>query len=304
MLYIWPYMAFFSWPTLLPTLVPTFLNTLPVTLLQRLPGVLQPAQRSRFALPRLNVILPALFLMCLTVRFNTIVHPFTLADNRHYTFYVFRLLLRYRFTKYVVTPLYTLFAWTCIGVLSCPLPISQSPTSEDSHPTSENAAASETTAKAKQERRTSLPPVPPSPPLAHAEITIPKESNPNATAFSAEGGAHVSFILLLLLASTLSLATAPLVEPRYYILSWLIWRLHVPLPQPQPSRHGGPNRRMGWIAIRGNNIKRALLADGGARAALWMETAWMLVVNVLIGWVFVTKSFKWESEEGLQRFMW
>jgi alpha-1,2-glucosyltransferase len=74
MLYIWPCIVFFSWPVLLPGIV-------------KLP---------RKKLPPLSAALAMMELMLLAVHFNTIVHPLTLADNQHYIFYVFRILLRHR----------------------------------------------------------------------------------------------------------------------------------------------------------------------------------------------------------------
>ena len=43
------------------------------------------------------------------VHFNTIIHPFTLADNRHYMFYVFRYTIRRPgLTRYLLVIAYTL----------------------------------------------------------------------------------------------------------------------------------------------------------------------------------------------------
>src|SRR2546423_2818274 len=95
MLYIWPSIVFFSWPVLLP-------------------GI---AKLSRKKLPRLSVALPVMGLMLLAVHFNTIVHPFTLADNRHYVFYVFRILLRHPVVKYAAVPVYISCAWLVIHAL-------------------------------------------------------------------------------------------------------------------------------------------------------------------------------------------
>lgn len=51
------------------------------------------------------IILIGIFLA--TVHFNTIVHPYLLADNRHYTFYIWnRWYGKYDFAKYVSVPVY------------------------------------------------------------------------------------------------------------------------------------------------------------------------------------------------------
>lgn len=90
-----------------------------------------------------------------------------------------------------------------------------------------------------------------------------------------------SFALIWLLATALSLITAPLVEPRYFILPWVLWRLHVP-----PS-HG---------SIAGFSVERS---------RLWGETLWFLAVNAGTCAVFLGKEFEWASEPGtVQRFMW
>lgn len=90
-----------------------------------------------------------------------------------------------------------------------------------------------------------------------------------------------SFALIWLLTTALSLITAPLVEPRYFILPWVIWRLHV-----RPSRG----------AIAGLSVERT---------RLWGETLWFLAVNVGTCAVFLGKEFEWASEPGrVQRFMW
>jgi alpha-1,2-glucosyltransferase len=83
----------------------------------------------------------------------------------------------------------------------------------------------------------------------------------------------VSTVLLLLLPTTLSLITAPLVEPRYFILPWIFYRLNLP--------------------------------KGQAHRWLWLETFWFLVINVGTGYMFLYRGFEWQQEKGLvQRFMW
>ena len=38
---------------------------------------------------------------------------------------------------------------------------------------------------------------------------------------------------------------------------------------------------------------------------LWLETAWFLCINMVIGHVFLYRGFEWPQEPGLvQRFMW
>lgn len=57
----------------------------------------------------------SVFVLCLIIiHFNTIVHPYLLADNRHYTFYIWnRFYGRYPSFRYIVVPIY-MFAWYVI----------------------------------------------------------------------------------------------------------------------------------------------------------------------------------------------
>lgn len=46
-------------------------------------------------------------LIAAVVHFNTVIHPYLLADNRHYTFYVFnRFYLRYEHARFAIIPVY------------------------------------------------------------------------------------------------------------------------------------------------------------------------------------------------------
>ncbi|KIV89478.1 hypothetical protein PV10_06874 [Exophiala mesophila] len=158
MLYIWPLIVFFSWPVMLPLF--TDVSSL------------------RRRLPRFTTIVAFTVLGLLVVHFNTLVHPFTLADNRHYTFYVFRMLRRHWIIKYVTVPIYVACGWLVIAALGGP------PEPEPDKKTIR---------------------------ILHSIDT-----------------ASVSTTLVWLTATALSLVTAPLVEPRYFIVPWLLWRLSVP----------------------------------------------------------------------------
>ncbi|KAL9575976.1 MAG: hypothetical protein Q9212_007504, partial [Teloschistes hypoglaucus] len=203
MLYIWPYIMFFSFALLYPHILAAIIprKLLPSSLRATPPSI----QR-----PQLKVALPICAIMALIVRYNTIVHPFTLADNRHYTFYVFRLLLRsHPLTRYAVIPIYYLSAYAAIAALggssNAPKPRRKSPAS----PSDRN-----------QIRGGLQPRLPP----------------PSVQSANDYRGNHVSLALIWILSTALSVITAPLVEPRYFILPWLIWRIHV-----VPSRSTGEN---------------------------------------------------------------
>lgn len=52
------------------------------------------------------------------VRYNTIVHPYLLADNRHYTFYVWKRLFEYRpWVRFVLFPAYAFGAYAVRQIL-------------------------------------------------------------------------------------------------------------------------------------------------------------------------------------------
>lgn len=193
--------------------------------------------------------------MLIIVRFNTIVHPFTLADNRHYIFYVFRILLIDPTVKYAVVPIYIICAWATITSLG--------PPSHQSRPRPQAVISVDKSTKLQLKH-----PPPPSTQLP---------------------GYRVSFVIVWLLATSLSLITAPLVEPRYFIVPWLFWRLHMHAPLSQIPR-STPNSQ-GSYAIHNHR--------------LWLETIWFFIINVATGYVFLYRGFEWPQEPGkVQRFMW
>ncbi|KAK0268673.1 glucosyltransferase [Friedmanniomyces endolithicus] len=254
MLYLWPFTAFFSWPLLLPYLLLT-----PVVLLTWLPlfSALECAQRFKRApslLPRLLLALLLLTLTSAIIHYNTLVHPFTLADNRHYIFYVFRLLLRPWYLRYAASPLYLLSAWACLQTLG-------------TEPTDTQLFA-------------------PHPSDLERRLPVP----------NAQHSARLSFTLVFLATSTLQLVTAPLVEPRYFILPWVFWRLHIPLRIPVWRAGKKRNRGARWSWER-------WWAEYDHR--LWIETAWLVAINAGTGYVFLFWGFAWPQEPGkVQRFMW
>ncbi|KAL8797647.1 MAG: hypothetical protein Q9182_007150 [Xanthomendoza sp. 2 TL-2023] len=216
--------------------------------------------------PRPIVAITVMALMTLIIHYNTIVHPFTLADNRHYTFYVFRLLLCHPAIKYLAVPIYFTCAWAAITAFGG-LPDVQTPSS---------AAAPKPVAP-----RQRLPP-------AMSPLALDR-------------GHHVSTMLFWILATALSLITAPLVEPRYCIVPWLIWRLH--MVSPWPTGGEASKKRKTKIRSLGARYKAFLYERHDHR--LWLETLWLLVVNWGVCYVFLNWDFEWEHEKGkVQRFMW
>ncbi|KAI0016378.1 glycosyltransferase family 59 protein [Xylariomycetidae sp. FL0641] len=266
MLYIWPLFTFFSAPLLIPVALRLVYRAWTFTTSSRTPRLGKPlktpyskqspalnlvnALGSSYFLQAAVVLLLTLASALLIARYNTIIHPFTLADNRHYMFYVFRYsILRAPWVRYALAPVYIGCAYLCWGALQGP----------------SSSAPRSPTQKDKNKVETS---------------TQGTQSPPTST------------VLLLLLTTALSLITAPLVEPRYFILPWVFWRLLVPPPSSSAVRGGG---RSHWSDV----------------ALLVAETAWHVLINVATMYIFITRPFYWWAPDGtvadggnVQRFMW
>jgi len=308
MLYIWPFFAFFSAPLLLPSFLP--LITVPFRLARKLlspPQQPSPREKS-FLLQAFSKIYytPYIFgtvlLSLAVVKFNTIIHPFTLADNRHYMFYVFRYtILRSVQLRYWLVAGYTLSRWLVWHALtgySTPAPTNTATSSTTVSATTAAATTTTTTAKPKQAKTTATPK--PAPPAAKQTPTPPSTltSPPTSTA------------LLWLLSTTLSLITAPLVEPRYFILPWLFWRLLLPAWTPignnNPSTSPSSASPPGWITNKLKTLR-------GVDPRLFLETVWFLAINLGTMYMFLFRPFYWRDSNGngellddgkVQRFMW
>jgi alpha-1,2-glucosyltransferase len=241
MLYIWPYIALFSAPLLIGPLFQTVGAVLPGQFRTVSGGSSAASKTSKM----LNILISSLFIVgaFLAVHFNTIIHPYTLADNRHYVFYVFRILRLYPAIRYLAVPAYYVCAWLSIEALATP-------------PNGDRAQ---------------------------------KQKRENKSPASAEAGCspcQISFVTIWLVTTTLSVVTAPLVEPRYFIIPWIIWRLHV---QSLPA----------------SLSTKASLAGKLYDVRIGLETLWVLIIDAAITYVFIYRGFAWPSEPGnIQRFLW
>lgn len=303
MLYIWPYFAFFSWPLLI---LPVLNALLPRKLLPKYLNYGFPEKQKRF--PSIVTALIVLPIMLAIVHFNTIVHPFTLADNRHYVFYVFRLLLgTHPAIKYAAVLIYFICGWAVISAfgfstIQAPPQLLQVPsTAKPAAP-----AAKSTTKEQPKETRKSL---------RSARKATPKKDKPaqqQPDPISPEVLARiqehliqrqkqqpeaprVSFVLVWFAATALSLVTAPLVEPRYFIIPWVMWRLHLP---PSPTLAAFRQQRP-------SDENERARADLAINAPKFLETLWFIAINAVTGYVFLYNGFEWPQEPGkIQRFMW
>ncbi|KIW05161.1 uncharacterized protein PV09_03712 [Verruconis gallopava] len=231
MLYIWPYMLFFSWPIVAQAFLQGH-----VAVCSTWPQLVR------------KVLLFGLLtaLSMVVIHYNTIVHPFILADNRHYVFYVFRILLRHPAIKYIAAPIYVLSGYAVIQTLGM-RPLAQHVESED------------------------------------------------GTSVAQVDASRTSFVLVWMIATALALITAPLVEPRYSIIPWMVWRMHLASSESEMAddKTSKPHK------------------DSRSRQTLYslyghvLETIWFLVIAAGTGYMFLYKPFVWPQEPGkLQRFMW
>ncbi|KAK8127326.1 glycosyltransferase family 59 protein [Apiospora sp. TS-2023a] len=289
MLYIWPLFAFFSAPLFIPQVVRCLSAACRFLTKSSQPSASSwlresenHSEKNQFALKVFNAVFSngpllstllvgaCLVMGLLIVHFNTIIHPFTLADNRHYMFYIFRYsILRGSIVRHALVPVYVFCGWLSWSALY---------DSKSSKPA------------------TTTP-----------SIIISSATRPSFSILN--GGASqsppTSTVIILLLTTTLSLMTAPLVEPRYFILPWVFWRLLVPawsmddlfgtdqIATDKPSSI--------WLVRVGNRYDVRLV----------LESIWFLLINVMTMYIFLTRPFYWKAEDGtlldggnVQRFMW
>lgn len=302
MLYIWPYFFFFSWPILV---IPVMNILLPKDFLPKYLNYGFPEKQRK--LPTLLAVLIVVPIMLVIVRFNTVVHPFTLADNRHYVFYVFRLLLGiHPAIKYAAVMAYFLCGWVVIsafGFSVIPAPprlLQLASTAKQASPapkpaTPEQPKRSKISAKARKpaakkgiQQQNQPDPITPEVFARIQESLIQRQKQQPEMP-------RVSFVLVWLAATTLSLVTAPLVEPRYFIIPWVMWRLHLP-----PTSTLAAFRKQ-----KPQGEEERARADLATNFPKFLETVWFIVINAVTGYVFLYKGFEWPQEPGkVQRFMW
>lgn len=316
MLYIWPYFVFFSWPLLLIAIANLIVHS------QYLPKFFDYGFKNKNRLPGILTALGVISFMLSAIHFNTIVHPFTLADNRHYVFYVFRILTRYHpAVKYAVAPIYFLCAWgvlTAFG-FSTPSPQTQVPvvpTSVIDSATSQQSAQEQKSKKKEKERENKRKSKAVTQKASSRETAAAQQRRQVLTPEIIEKiQAHilqrqqrqeqqhirVSFVLVWLISTTLSLITAPLVEPRYFIIPWVMWRLHLPR-QPTPEAYRVLEQQRPGVP---RDEKQLFKAKFFTDLPQVLETIWFIAINAITGYVFLYKGFEWPQEPGkVQRFMW
>jgi len=239
MLYLWPYITFFSLPLLIGPVLQPFLSFLPANFQSMCEEGLNAHGVSILPTPLVSMVI--LISGLIAVNVNTIIHPYTLADNRHYVFYVFRIFRLHPATKYLAVPVYYVCSWLALQALASP-------------------ASDKDDAKSKRENK--------------------------STSNEADGQLQISFITIWLVTTALSVMTAPLVEPRYFIIPWIIWRLHVPYT----------------LASRLRNLPNSKTVYD---KRLVLESIWLLAINAAVSYTFLFCTFSWPSEpDNKQRFIW
>lgn len=234
-------MLFFSASLVLPPVLAPLLRLLPDSnakeyLHNTLIGERNPATPSLLSITAFTGLGVA------AVHYNTIIHPYTLADNRHYVFYVFRHLRRHPGIRYAVVPVYVFSAWATIQALGTV-------------------------------------------PIARKEQAQKREKSRSIAANEERKPCQASFILAWIVATLLSVVTAPLVEPRYFIIPWLLWRLHV-------------------SSIAASQSPVSAAGKGNYDMRLVFETVWHLAINAVTGYIFLYRGFTWPSQpDSVQRFL-
>ncbi|KAL2426894.1 hypothetical protein ABEF95_003570 [Exophiala dermatitidis] len=240
--------------------------------------------------------------MLVTVHFNTVIHPFTLADNRHYTFYVFRILRQHWLLKYAAVLVYFVCSCLVLGALS-----GGNGTGGGPKPT---PGSNKLSLEKKPGEKQSTQKI-----LYQAEV-------------DQDDTVRMNWVLIWLVATSMSLVTAPLVEPRYFIVPWLTWRLAVPeyppaaAPPAPVSASEEKREQPSSLQRRSDSAVRDTASTSSSTtttlvsrvqaivrtAALYsfpLELLWYLLVNLVTCYVFLDKGFEWPQEPGnVQRFMW
>lgn len=304
MLYIWPFIAFFSLPLLIPSIL-----YLPRSLSKFVNSIASVSPRRNY--PQGVSVILALAGTCLTgtgfwlvylwqtvcasflvVKYNTIIHPFTLADNRHYMFYVFRYTIRKAgWIRYVLILPYTISRWLAWDTLGGWY---ESMSAGDSEIQDQQSFINHPLTIVIDDKKTGK--------AAAIEAKAPDaRESLEARESAASKAVPVSTSLVFLLATSLSLITAPLVEPRYFIIPWVMWRLMVPAWQLPTS----------GIVDYVPGLKQIAIYANGYDVRLVLETVWFITIHALTGYIFLFKGYVWRAEDGtileggqLQRFMW
>ncbi|KAL9950008.1 hypothetical protein ACHAQF_000259 [Verticillium nonalfalfae] len=261
-------------------------------------------------------MLAALLCWVVTLK-NTIIHPFTLADNRHYMFYIFRYtVLASSRRRELLTFAYLFCFRLCWAALApCSPAVGAARTQDCSdygfgvdetppytcHPFWGLVRTHQSLENKRRPDLTQNPDDTSSKPTDKGVTEDERAARPDG-----DEAPQSSTVILLLVATTLSLVTAPLVEPRYFILPWVFWRLLVPAWRAHEHTVAGEEPvhhvlGLDWLFAWGRRVDLRVV----------VETLWFVAINVVTMAIFLLKPYVWKAEDGtildegrLQRFMW
>lgn len=182
LLYCATFLAFFS--------VPLWL--LPQTVIEYL----------KFTMSHTITTLVSLWAINYTILHFTVIHPFLLADNRHYTFYIFRKIISRPNANYILVPAYHFCAWVVLHLLATS---KYGDSGKDFTSTTPSIAIDTEKTKSGKAKILSLKPT-----LSLGPVGL----------------------FAWLAACILTLVPSPLFEPRYYVLPLVTFRLFT---QPKHS---------------------------------------------------------------------
>lgn len=211
--------TFFSFPTLFQTLnlsiftPKSFFNFLETSVFK--------------SKSRVFTLFIALILSLTSIHFKTFEHPFLLADNRHYTFYVWRKIVKFHpLVKYFLSPIYLISGLLWFEALS--------------------------------------------------------------------KSCSLIWLIGFFTSISLTLIPSPLIEPRYFLIPFILMRIHLKSNFKEKESKSKVDEE---VDVEGGEDWKSFLPLIG-------EGCWYLLINSVTIWVFLNKPFRWQSEEGWQRFMW
>lgn len=250
--YLVAFATLFAWPTLISTFART---SNPIQAIKRIAKDFL----SFWPICEMAVLTLAALV---AIRAGTLSHPFLLADNRHYAFYLWRRVInRTPASRYLLAPFYAFAArlWaTCLGAFSFLAPFSF--------------------------------------------LQMVSLLTAFALGFCLFGTGRSQSLLWMLGFFACCLATvvpSPLIEPRYYIIPYLIARMQIEEGNKGDAVLG--SRKEDSSDRPEDSVRRRATTPS---SALLAEMVWMIAINAVTLYLFLQKPFKWSHSDDQQRFMW
>ncbi|KAI2795616.1 glucosyltransferase [Blomia tropicalis] len=228
--YFLTFLIIFAWPWLLT--LENFVNTWNILKRQ----------------PILFLAITSGIYLCLTETF-TYVHPYLLADNRHYVFYIWRRFWSNPTIRFAMVPAYSfvaISAWNLVQFFEDrQMPSILLPKIS---PKRNNNGNNSNNQKSKVEKT-----------IANLRMIKYQLAN-----------------LLFLIATSATIVPQQLIEFRYFLVPYIMWRIHLQSPLKQ------------------TNISHSL----------FIEMFWFIIVNVSTFILFTTRTIHYSDDEPNQRLIW